>query len=258
MLLIHNTPSALWTALRNRLPFPGSQCQKDAKTSVFSLPLTCYMLINETCLLPAPEEAEVNCLVFAFHNFFVVSVYLVLIHWLHVLILALEPSQEHKAGPGRAASVLLCGDGTFVSSCLVHKPPQTGGAGPPQHFQPIFVVSLEFEEFLISCNPHLSKWEILHQIHSYQRASKGTNCSLINVANSMFPTWSCSQQWLSPSIKEVYFMSFLVLSNDNYFCQHFLMMGTLSDTKSENFQLHGSLAKSNEDLQVRTTGRFFL
>lgn len=92
MLLIHNTSSALWTVLRDRLPFPGSQCQKDAKTSVFSLPLTHYMLINETCLFPAPEEAEMNwaqkCLVFAFNNFFVISVYLVLIHCLCVLILA--------------------------------------------------------------------------------------------------------------------------------------------------------------------------
>lgn len=259
MLLIHNTSSALWTALRDRLPFPGSQCQKDAKTSVFPLPLTHCMLINETCLFPAPEEAEMNwahnCLVFAFHNFFW---YLVLIHWLGGLILALEPSQEHKAGPGRAAAALLCGDGTSVSPCLAHKPPQTGGAGPPQHFQPIFVVSLEFEQFLTSFNPHLSKWEILNQIHSYPRASQGTNCSLVNLGNSMFRTWSRSQQWLNPSKKKVYFMSFLVLSNDNYFCQHFLMTGTLSDTKGEKFQLYGSLAKSNEELQVRTTGHLFL
>lgn len=255
MFLIHDTSSALWTALGDRLPFPGSQCQKDAKTSVFSLPLIHYMLINETCLFPAPEEAEINwaqkCLVFAFHNFFVISVYLVLIHWLCVLILALEPSQEHKAGPGRAAAVLLCGDGTFVSPCLVHKPPQTGGAGPPQHFQPIFVVPLEFEEFFILCNPHLSKWEILHQINSYQRGSQG-------IINSMFPTWSCSQQWLNLSIKKVRFMSFLVLSNDNYFCQHFVMMSTLNDTKRENFQLYGNLAKSNGEFQVRTTGHFIL
>lgn len=107
MLLIHNMSSVLWTALRDRLPFPGSLCQKDAKTSVFSLPLTHYMLINETCLFPAPGEAEMNwaqnCLVFAFHNFFVISVYLVLIHWLRVLILALEPSQEHKAEPSQGA-----------------------------------------------------------------------------------------------------------------------------------------------------------
>lgn len=98
MLLIHNMSSVLWTALRDRLPFPGSLCQKDAKTSVFSLPLTHYMLINETCLFPAPEEAEMNwaqnCLIFAFHNFFVISVCLVLIHWLRVLIPALEPSQS--------------------------------------------------------------------------------------------------------------------------------------------------------------------
>lgn len=53
-------------------------------------------------------------------------------------------------------------------------------------------------------------------------------------------------------------MSFLVLSNDNYLCQHFLMTGTLSDAKSESFQLYGSLAKSNEELQGRTTGHFFL
>lgn len=225
MLLINNTCSALWIALRDRLRCPGSLGQKDAKVSVFSLPLTHYMLINETCLFPTPEEPEINwaqnCLVFAFHNFFVISVYLVLIHWLRVLILALEPSQEHKAAPGRAAAALLCRGGTSVSPCLVCKPPQTRGAGPPQHFQPIFVVSLEFEEFLILCNPHLAKWEILHQIHSYQRASQGTSCSPVSLGNSMFPTWSCSQQWLNLFIKKVYFISFLVLSNDNYFCQHF-------------------------------------
>lgn len=191
--IAHPLPFELQT---DRLPFPGSQCQKDAKTSVFSLPLTHYMLVNETCLFPAAEEPNTNRaqnrLLFAFHNFSVISVCLVLIHWLHVLILALEPSQEHKAGAGRAAAALLCGDGTSAGHCLVHKSPQTGGAGPPQHFQPIFIASLEFEEFLISCNPHLSTWEILHQIHSYQRASQETNCSLVNLGNRMFPTWSCS------------------------------------------------------------------
>ena len=148
--------SALWTcALRDRLCSPGSQSQKDAKPRVFPLPFTDYMLIKETCLFPAPEEAEMkwtqNCPAICIPSFLCDNcVYLVPVHWLLVLILALEPSQEHEAGPGGAAAAVLRGDGTSVRPCWVQKPsPQTGAAGSPEHFQPTFVACLEFEEFLV-------------------------------------------------------------------------------------------------------------
>lgn len=38
------------------------------------------------------------------------------------------------------------------------------------------------------CNPHLSKWEIPRQIHSYWRASQRINCSFVNLGNmACFP-----------------------------------------------------------------------
>lgn len=73
-----------------------------------------------------------------------------LVRWLLVVILALEPSQEREAGAAGAAVAVLHGDSTSVRPHWAQKPPpKTGVAGSPEHLQPTFVACLEFEEFLI-------------------------------------------------------------------------------------------------------------